>query len=65
MRLTNHTDTYYTPRQLKLPLDIEKLISVSDPVYTFCEVMDHIDLSKYFAEKGCRKVAPDVISKNY
>ena len=36
-------------RQLKLPLEIEKLIDISDPVYTFCEVMDHIDLSRYFA----------------
>ena len=26
-------------RQLKLPLEIEKLIDISDPVYTFCEVM--------------------------
>ena len=34
-------------RQLKLPLEIEKLIDISDPVYTFCEVMDHIDLSRY------------------
>lgn len=58
MRLTNNTKTYYTPRQLKLPLDIEKLIDVSDPVYTFCEVMDHIDLSRYFAEKGCRTGRP-------
>ena len=39
-------------RQLKLPLEIEKLIDISDPVYTFCEVMDHIDLSGYFVEKG-------------
>ena len=39
-------------RQLKLPLEIEKLIDISDPVYTFCEVMDHIDLSRYFVEKG-------------
>ena len=45
MRLTNKTNVNYTPRQLKLPLEIEKLIDISDPVYTFCEVMDHIDLS--------------------
>ena len=51
MRLTNLTNDYYTPRQLKLPLEIEKLIDISDPVYTFCEVMDHIDLSKYFVVK--------------
>lgn len=49
-----YTCEYYTPRQVKLPLEIEKLIDLSDPVYTFCEVLDHIDLSKYFAVKGCR-----------
>lgn len=59
MRLTNHTtDVNYTARQLKLPLEIEKLIDISDPVYSFCEVMDHIDLSKYFVEKGCKTGRP-------
>jgi len=52
MLLTNNTNGNYTMRQLKLPLEIEKLIDISDPVYTFCEVMDHIDLSRYFVEKG-------------
>ena len=51
-------DSNYTARQLKLPLEIEKLIDISDPVYTFCEVMDHIDLSRYCSlreiEKLCR-----------
>ena len=27
-----------------MPLEIEKLIDISDLVYTFCEVMDHIDV---------------------
>ena len=31
-----------TPYQLKMPLEISKIIEISDPVYTFCEVMDHI-----------------------
>ena len=44
--------------QLKLPLEIEKLIDISDPVYTFCEVMDHIDLSRYFVEKGYKTGHP-------
>ena len=52
---TNYNDTV---RQLKLPLEIEKLIDISDPVYTFCEVMDHIDLSKYFVVKGCKTGRP-------
>ena len=54
MPKNKNTISNYTARQLKLPLDIEKLIDISDPVYTFCEVMDHIDLYKYFAEKGCK-----------
>lgn len=58
MQLTNNTDNNYTIRQLKLPLEIEKLIDISDPVYTFCEVMDHIDLSRYFVEKGYRTGRP-------
>uniref|UniRef100_UPI0013DDB998 transposase n=1 Tax=Clostridium sp. E02 TaxID=2487134 RepID=UPI0013DDB998 len=58
MRITNNTNGNYTPRQLKLPLDIEKLIDISDPVYTFCEVMDHIDLSKYFVKKGYKTGRP-------
>ena len=35
MPLTNNTNGNYTPRQLKLPLEIEKLIDLADPVYTF------------------------------
>lgn len=58
MPLIHNTNPYYTARQLKLPLEIEKLIDISDPVYTFCEVIDHIDLSGYFAGKGCRKGRP-------
>lgn len=58
MQLTNNTNDNYTMRQLKLPLEIEKLIDISDPVYTFCEVMDHIDLHRYFVEKGCKTGRP-------
>ena len=59
MRLTQNTTGNYTTRQLKLPLEIEKLIDISDPVYTFCEVVDHIDLTPYFADdKDCRTGRP-------
>ena len=58
MLLNKNTNGNYTPRQLKLPLDIERLIDISDPVYTFCEVMDHIDLSRYFVEKGYKTGRP-------
>ena len=50
MLLTKNTSDNYTTRQLKLPLEIEKLIDISDPVYTFCEVVDHIDLTSYFVD---------------
>lgn len=48
MLITLKTNDNYTLKQLKLPLIIEKLIDISDPVYTFCDVMDHIDLTPYF-----------------
>lgn len=43
---------------MKLPLEISKIIEISDPVYSFSEIVDHIDLSKYFAGKGCRTGRP-------
>ena len=48
----NNTKVYYTPIQLKLPVDFEKIIEIDDSVYTFNEVMNHIDLQKYFVVKG-------------
>ena len=45
------TDMNYTPIQLKLPVDMERIIKINDPVYSFSEVMAHIDLNKYFVEK--------------
>ncbi len=32
---------------------MERIIKISDPVYSFNEIMDRIDLYKYFAEKDC------------
>ena len=50
--MKNHnTKVYSTPIQLKLPVDLEKIIKINDPVYSFSEVMAHIDLNKYFVEK--------------
>ena len=45
---------YDTPYQLKLPLEIEKIIEISDPVYTFCEVLSEIDLKRYLVVKENR-----------
>ena len=47
-----NTEVYYTPIQMKFPLGFEKIINIDDPVYTFSEVMAHIDLQTYFVEKG-------------
>ena len=41
-----------------MPLEISKIIEISDPVYTFCEVVNHIDLNKYLAEKERRTGRP-------
>src|SRR5574344_1847589 len=45
------TELNYTPIQLKLPVDMERIIEINDSVYTFKEVVSHIDLKKYFVEK--------------
>ena len=58
MLLNNFTNNNFITKQLKLPLEIEKIIDISDPVYTFCDVMNHIDLKSYFAGKGCKTGRP-------
>lgn len=50
----NITREYNTPYQLKLPLEIEKIIEISDPIYTFSEVMNQIDLKRYLVVKENR-----------
>ena len=49
MRLTNNTNSNYNSRQLKLPLEIEKIIDISDPVCSFSEIVDSIDFTSHFA----------------
>ena len=58
MKKSINTNKYYKPKQLKLPLEIEKIIEISDPVYSFCEIVDYIDLDSYFAKKGCKTGRP-------
>ena len=38
-----------------LQLEISKIIEISDPVYTFSEVLNHVDLKKYLVEERDRK----------
>lgn len=56
--MNNQPQEYYTPYQLKFPIEIEKIIETTDPVYTFCEVMNHIDLSKYLTTEDRRTGRP-------
>lgn len=58
MQLNNHTNNDYTMRQLKLPCRTQKLISISNPAYTFYKVMEHINLSRYFVENGYKTDRP-------
>ena len=41
-----------------MPLEIERIIEANDPVYTFHEVMSHIDLNKYSASEESRTGRP-------
>ena len=54
MKKQNNPRIYNTTYQLKLPVEISTIIEISDPVYTFCEVMDCIDLRKHLAVKESR-----------
>lgn len=58
MRLTNNTNGNYTPKQLKLPLEIEKIIDISDPVYSFSEIVDSIDFTSHFAVEESKTGRP-------
>ena len=42
----------YTLIQMKFPVDLEKIIEISDPIYTFNEIMNEVDLRKYLVVKG-------------
>lgn len=59
MKKNKLTNKNCTPKQLKLPLEIERIIEISDPVYKFSEIIDSIDLTSYFADKkGCKTGRP-------
>ena len=36
---------------MKIPVEIEKIIEITDPIYTFNEIMNNIDLSKYYKNR--------------
>ncbi len=49
MKNNKKTQINYNTYQLRLPVEIERIIEITDPVYTFSEVIDQIDLYKYVA----------------
>ena len=68
LAMKNHNHKVYnTPYQLKLPLEIEKIIEISDPVYTFCEVLSQIDLKRYLVAEenktGRRRFDSEILLK--
>ena len=67
MKNNTKPQRYNTTYQLKLPLEISTIIEISDPVYTFCEVLEHIDLRKYLAveerKTGRKRYDPETLLK--
>lgn len=58
MKTSNTNSEYFRPIQMRIPVDLEKIIEISAPIYTFNEIMEQIDLYKYFAEKGSKTGRP-------
>ena len=48
-------NTNYTLFQLKLPLILEEIIEIDDPVYTFVNLIEEVNLNKYLvsSKKTC------------
>ena len=51
-----NTKTNITPIQLKLPVDYEKIIKLSDPVYSFREIMAQIDRNQFLRLRNVKQV---------
>lgn len=43
----NHTKTYYSPKQGRLPLFITDFLDICDPVLAFDKIMEEIGIEKY------------------
>ena len=48
---------------MKISVDLEIIIEISDPIYTFNEIMDKVDLKKYLVAEA-RLVAQDLTRLN-
>ena len=47
----NNTNTYYSPKQGRLPVFISGFLEISDPVITFDHIMEEIGIAKYLKMK--------------
>jgi len=49
LNITNNLpyNTKYTPFQLKLPLVLEEIIKIDDPVYIFVNLIEEVNINKY------------------
>ncbi len=58
--MTKHkyNQSHFNTIQMKIPVDLEKIIEISDPIYTFNEIIEQIDLYKYFVGKGNKTGRP-------
>ena len=43
----NYTNTYYSPKQGRLPVFISDFLEISDTVITFDHIMEEIEIAKY------------------
>lgn len=48
---TKQTRKYYIMIELKIPLEIEKIVEITDIIYTFNEIIDQTDLTKFYKSK--------------
>lgn len=45
--------------QMRIPVDLEKIIEITDPIYTFNEIIERIDLTKYYKFGNSRYGRPN------
>ena len=52
----NNTNTYYNPKQGRLPLFITDVLDICDPVLAFDKIMEEIEIAKYLKPEPYNKV---------
>ena len=52
----NNTNTYYSPKQGRLPLFITDILDICDPVLAFDRIMEEIEIAKYLKPEPSKKM---------